>query len=448
MIKKEFRVLAVFLVLLLCFAACDDGVGSESGGVTALEDATSVLVSTPDSSAQSSEKQIEYHFTDSRPIGDVKVLNFAFGQDLWPDYSAYPVLTLRVISKRPLNLEDFSLTMPIQTGYTASVEELPLQREPEADEGSGGEYPFPYYLYQIYEGTDWKSLAELARLAEETEDAMKAREYQTAYQNEMNRLYPAFQKLTERELPAFSLYEIRIRIPSSYEGNEIFNEECSRIELHLDDFDTVLEGKSFRIHKEPLPFKPLMDANGSPEGVKQRYFGSTTGERSYPWNDGYIQLPYLMWIEALENTVLTDLSLYQSSVEIDELQVKLFSEDSGSAKDFFWDGKSPLKVKAGESVLISARLHDPDAGTRLTETAEGVTASSSYGYSARVYAILQYQCDGREGSALVEENLSRVPDPWEAYAIWFDGIDVSSYYLDYYYPILDEWVTPSTEVGS
>lgn len=445
---KGIKALFLALVLLLCFTACDRGGIAESGSDPVGGESAVSTEAGESAASELPEKNCEYRFTDWPASGDVKVLDLAFGQDLWPDYSGYPILTLRVISKRPLNLEEFSLSMPIQTGYTASVEELPLQREPEADEGSGGEYPFPYYLYQIYEGTDWKSLAELARLAEETEDAMKAREYQTAYQNEMNRLYPAFQKLTERELPAFSLYEIRIRIPSSYEGNEIFNEECSRIELHLDDFDTVLEGKSFRIHKEPLPYKPLLDANGNPEGVKQRFFGSTIGVQSYPWNDGYIQLPYLMWIEALENTVLTDLSLYQSSVEIDELQVKLFSEDSGSAKDFLWDGKSPLKVKAGESVLISARLHDPDAGTRLTETAEGVTASSSYGYSARVYAILQYQCDGREGSALVEENLSRIPDPWEAYAVWFDGIDVSSYYLDYYYPILDEWASPSTEVGS
>ena len=167
---KEIKALFLALVLLLCFTACDRGGIAESGS-DPVGGGSAVSTEAGESPApELPEKNCEYRFTDWPASGDVKVLDLAFGQDLWPDYSGYPILTLRVISKRPLNLEDFSLSMPIQTGYTASVEELPLWREPE-NTAVQMEYAFPYYLYQIYEGTDWKALAELARLAEETEDA-------------------------------------------------------------------------------------------------------------------------------------------------------------------------------------------------------------------------------------------------------------------------------------
>ena len=378
-------------------------------------------------------------FSTTPPEGDVIVSNLCFGQDIWPDYSYDPALVLWVMSKHVLDTTQLSVSLPIQTGYKAEVHPVTVYPKPQNPDESGLQYPFPYYLYQIYRGLDWGKLAELERAARENPSAENTQALHS-YGEQFRSDYMA---LTARELPLFYLYQVEISFPTSYAGNTIYDEECDRIELRLGDFETVLEGGSFSIHAEPLPLEPLPEEGEI--AVIQNSVAELTGNGSFPWNEGIERLDRIMDLNVLRDIVLTDFSLCESRIGIVQLHVTV-SSDNGTAMDFFWDGTIPVKVKAGDHLTIDAVLRDPAAANRTVDTADGPVEVACYDYAARIYPILRYTCGEDACTAWGEYNLTRYPDPWEAYAVWFDGLDISGYYLDYYRPICNAWCSEFTEV--
>ena len=371
-------------------------------------------------------------FSTTPPEGDVVVLNLCFGQDIWPDYSYDPTLVLRVLSKHALDTTRFSVSLPIQTGYEAEVHPVTVYPKPQNPDESGLQYPFPYYLYQIYRGLDWGRLAELERAARENPSAENTQALQS-YGEQFRSDYTA---LTARELPLFFLYQVEISFPTSAAGNPLYDEECDRIELRLGDFETVLEGGSFSIHAESLPLEPLPE--DEQPGLSLNSYAGLTGAVSFPWNDGIERLEGLMELEAMKDVVLTDFSFCKSRIEILQLHLTIASEN-GASMDFFWDGKTPVKLKTGDRLTIDTVFRDPLAANHTVDTAEGPAVSSNYDYAARIYPILRYTCEGDPCTAWAEYNLTRYPDPWESYAVWFDGLDISGYYMDYYQPIVNAW---------
>ena len=427
--RSLFPWFAAAMLLALCLMGCKSkpeapAIQDTAPTVGATEGAGSAVI-------PAAQPAYANPFSELPPEGDVVVTNLAFGQDLWPDYSYYPILTLRVLSKHVLDETDCSVRMPIRTGYRAAAHQLSVTPAPAGElKTEGG---FPYFLYQIYRGTDWKKMAELEL------DAASGNEL-NAYGEQYRGDYLA---LTARDLPHFFLYEVQIQFPASAEGNTIFDEECSRIELHLGDFDTVLDGGSFRLHADPLPLEPYK--NDTWLGVKPGMLANPIGTASCPWNDGIERLELLMDLDVQEDVTLTSFSLYESRIELLELYVAVSSE-SGGSMDFAWDGKTPMKLKAGVHVAFSAVIRDPLAANQTVETDRGVVVRSCYDYASRIIGILRYDCGADKGTLWTEHNLTRYPNPWETYAVRFDGLDISSYYLDYYQPFFNSWRAEFTEV--
>lgn len=371
-------------------------------------------------------------FSTTPPEGDVVVSNLCFGQDIWPDYSYDPTLVLWVMSKHALDTTQLSVSLPIQTGYKAEVHPVTVFPKPQNPADPDLRNAFPYYLYQIYRGLDWSRLADLERAAREnpsTENTQALQSYGEQYRSD-------YMALTARELPLFFLYQVEITFPSSAAGNTLYDEECGKIELRLGDFETVLEGGSFSIHAEPLPLEPLSEEDQI--AVIQNSVAVPTENGSFPWNEGIERLDGIMDLNVLRDIVLTDFSLCESRIEVLQLHVMVSSEN-GASMDFFWDGVTPVKLKAGDHLAIDAVLRDPAAANRTVDTADGSAEGPCYDYAARIYPILRYTCGEDACTAWEEYNLTRYPDPWETYAVWFDGLDVSGYYMDYYLPICSDW---------
>ena len=426
---KKTRIFILTAILLL---SCLTGCGSEPETTVV----TAATAPREASIAPTAPAEYANPFSDTPPEGDVIVLNPGFGQDIWPRHSGFPEFDLYVISKHLLDTTDFSLSMPIQTGYTAEVNDVSVIPAPNLDMPSDGNtaihgiHTFPYYLYQIYRGTDWK---EYTRLRQElnnmegSEDIQKINEIQKALDSIALQYWQDYLSLTARDLPVFYAYQIQVRF--SMDAAEIYDEECSRIELHLGDFDTVLEGGSFRIHAESPPLEvPSVD------GWLGIHPGNLGPFRAYcwAWDQGIERIEQLMDLDATEDITLTDFSIYGGRLELLQLNVTI-SSDSGGAVDFYWDGKTPVKLKAGEHLDITAVVRDP-------------SWSGSYNYGARSLAIMRYSCGEKTATHMAEIILESAPDLWEAYAVWFDGLDISSYYGDYYrYDWRNDWRAEFTE---
>ena len=418
--KKTLVFILAALMALSCLAGCRN----KPGGASTSQEKV------PEVSGSSAAGYVN-PFTDAPPEGDVFVMNLAFGQDLWPHSSCYPFLSLRVLSKRPLDTTDCTVTMPIRTAYETNVIELSVIPAPATDRTmeASGYYTgaFPYYLYQAYQGMDWKELARLAAAQEENPLSEDGK----AYDALLLKNWSDFLSLTAKDLPLFYIYEVQISfLQTLTDGKEIFDEECSRIELHLGDFDAVLEGGSFRLHADGLQIMTV--------GIHPHFLGNPLGELSCPYNDGIFSLNQIMDMDVLENITLTDFSLPESRIELLQLNVTVSSEN-GTSMDFCWDGQSPLELKAGDYVSFAAVVRDPAAANRRVETENGAVVTACYVYSGRFMALLRFDCGEEKGSWVTEYNLIRYPDPWEAYAVWFGGVDVASYYLDYVRPYDNLW---------
>ncbi|MBR6120046.1 MAG: hypothetical protein IKQ04_06995 [Oscillospiraceae bacterium] len=424
----------IFILTALLLLSCLTGCGSEPEPTAS----ASTEATAPQESSIRPTAPAEYAnpFSDTPPEGDVIVLNPGFGQDIWPRHSGFPEFDLYVISKHLLDTTDFSLSMPIQSGYTAEVNEISVIPAPNLDMPSDantaihGIHTFPYYLYQIYRGTDWKEYASLQQKLESLDIFSDPDDYnatQEARDTLALQYWQDYLSLTARDLPVFYAYQIQVRF--SMDTAEIYDEECSRIELHLGDFDTVLEGGSFRIHAESPPLEvPSFDGwLGIHPGILGPF-------RAYcwAWDQGIERIEQLMDLDATEDITLTDFSIYGGRLEVLALNVTI-SSDSGGAVDFYWDGKTPVKLKAGEHLDITAVVRDP-------------SWSGSYNYGARSLAIMRYSCGEKTATHLAEIILESAPDLWEAYAAWFDGLDISSYYRDYYrYDWRNDWRAEFTE---
>ncbi len=416
--KKTMIIILAALLALSCLAGCKNKPGTAAATEATVPQETSIYPTAPADYANP--------FSDVPPEGDVIVLHSGFGQDIWPYYSYFPEFDLYVISKRPLDTTDFSLTMPIQTGFTAEVYDLSVIPAPSEDLTSGaqtGIHVFPYYLYQIYRGTDWKEYTRLQQKLENMDVFADVEAYNATKEARDTlalQYWQDYLSLTARDLPVFYAYQIQVRF--TMDAAAIYDEECSRIELHLGDFDTVLEGGSFRIHAESPPLQaPSQDGW---LGIHPGILGPYRANCSFG-DEGIERVEMLMDLDATEDITLTDFSLYGGRLECLQLNVTI-SSDRGGSMDFYWDGKTPVKLKAGEHLDISAVVRDP-------------SGSGSYGCGARSLAILRYSCGEETATHFAEIILESRPDLWEAYAVWFDGLDVSSYYKDYYQPCWNAW---------
>ncbi len=420
--KRTLIFILAALLLLSCLAGCKNKPETAVSTEATAPQETSIFPTAPAEYANP--------FSDTPPEGDVFVTNLAFGQDIWPYYSYSLTLHLQVVSKHPLDTSEFSLTLPIRTSYRAEVNEIPVIPAP-SQENDVGLNTFPYYLYQIYRGTDWKEYARLQqRLSSDdySADPKAHEENRTARDGIALQYWQDYLSLTAKDLPVFYAYDVQIDFSACFGDDSLTTEECGRIELRLGDFETVLEGGSFRIHAEAPPVRNTKD---------DKWFGIRPGTLGPyqvtcdPWNGGVELVTGLMDLDAAEDITLTGISFYESRLEILQLNVRISSEDGGSV-DFYWDGKSKVKVPAGSHLDVDAVVRDPQG-------------SDSWEYAARSLLLMDYICGEEQGTHWTECILIRDPNPWETYAIWFDGLDVSSYYRDYSLVYDSDWRAEFTE---
>lgn len=403
--KKAISCCLLALMLSACLVGC--------GGETP-EAVTEQAPTVPE--VTSGQAEYANPFSDTAPEGDVIVVNQAFGSDIWPMWSYYPELHLQLLSKHPLDTSVFSVTMPIKTDYRAEVQERSVLPAPSRDRREHDQ-SFPFYLYQIYQGMNWKELRRLEAAYSENPTSEDGKNY------EKYRLmgWDGYLALTAKDLPVFYLYDIRIDfVPGMVEGKEIYDETCSQIALRLGDFDTVLEGGSFRIHAQQPPIETIGQWQGIAPGKLGPFLINCT-----PWNGGIEQVELLMDLDAAEELTLTDFSLFGGRLELVQLMVNISSE-AGTSVDCYWDGKSPLRLKAGDHLDITAVIRDPEA-------------VDGYDYAARSLAVMGYSCGEQAASHWAEIIFTRTASPWEIYAAWFDGLDISGYYKDYYQPCFGAW---------
>lgn len=408
-------------VVIMSFVSCtnttsktgDTAASSESNGNIASADTEEIFSDHP-------ERQI--YFIGTNQNGDIYMNN-----------SLVQHIQVGILSLEPIKIEDISVSVPIETDYTAEIGEgnyhyirtTDYLLEQERILVSGA---FPYYLYQCYRGTNWKEMYELYQACQDSITADNVEEMNAAYERFHSchdKYLPEYQALTEEDLPEVYLYNILIYF--GQERGTIKNpvqvsEQFNTIEIQIGEESYQLDIGEIRLHKETFPEEQRKWDSNEIEISSGLQYGLDT----YPWGDGIAYHDDLWIFRAKQDLIISGIYLYEDQSGIELLGAHIQVESGSQSMDFYWDLKTPLTIAEGSDVTIGLFFKDQ----RLCELE----------YGARVNTVLEYKI-GTETKSIIKDCAwdRLVSNIWLIYAAAFDGLDVSAYFEDYYRPINETW---------
>lgn len=361
---------------------------------------------------------------------------FATGNDhydLYVGYSMLPGPQIQLLSRDYIDPNSIQVAIDIKADYSVYVFEQEMgasltSYEIIESEGyrtayviSADAYDLPLYLYQTYAGINWVEVGnkylEYLDLwkkyeAKEVEhdqvtDALGRYNYTaTEYINE-------YSLLTADDIPRFYAYKIQIFIDAA-EVEEVF----TAVQITVDD--TVYDVNIGEVYIRPYSEK----STGHNYLSLQR--SSPTWLSSYPYGVGIEKCRSAIYhaetgltltgLRFLENTTSNVQVLDVTAVIADDVD----SASLGNGIEIEWDGVTPIYIEQGKFVTLIITIQD----NRMKEI----------NYHSKLYPIWEFECDNS-----VYEIISEIPlyryytDKWLLYAIGMDGLDMESYFNDYYY---------------
>ena len=377
------KILVWLLVMMLFLTACAQ---PENPGVTGLDpqpDTPFPVVADPGCSLIEYDPDRQIYFSCS-----------SLDYDIYWGMSCLPFLDILILSREPLNIETAQVDIPIQNGYSIALTECydgNLGRIA-ADDSMAGGCAFPAYLYQCYWGKTWEAGEDPA-------------------------LSAAFGSLKPEELPQFHVYQVSILLERTVGGEETIRE----ITLTIDGNSYPLHIGEIRLREEPELNYPI-DWDMDDGGITSQNLIYASNPMLY--NDGIDQICPAFDFTAAYDMELLDLYLLDTEIEILDVRLVIRSPN-GTGMDFYWDRTSPVYLNAGDAVQIFVYYRDQ--------------RQTALDYRAKAWPVIEYQCALGSYSAFAECTLQRELNFYALYAMVFDGVDLESYYRDYYFPKYESW---------
>ena len=381
------KIVVWILVIMLFLTAC-----SQSGGTDETTSLLQTMDTLPDAPfpvlTDPGNSLIEYD-PDRQIYFSCRNLDY----DIYLDMSCAPFLNIRILSKNALNIETVQANIPIQNGYSILIAESndEFLGQLSTDDSIMSGYVFKPYLYQSYEEKSWK----------DGEDAA---------------LSEVYSRLTPEDLPQFHVYHVTIMFEKTVGGDEAFQD----ITLTIDGKDYPLSIGEIWLHEKAVlnyPDDQWLDGGISTQSL-------IVDSHTMLYNDGIDQICPAFDFTAAYDMELLDLYLLDPKIDILDVRLVINSQ-KGSSMDFYWDRKSPVYLESGDHVWIYVYYRDERQDT--------------LDYTAKAWPVIDYKCELGYYSAFTECTLCRELNLYELYAIVFDGVDLESYYRDYYFPKYESW---------
>lgn len=345
---------------------------------------------------------------------------------IYKSFSSMPSISVYIFSKNELDVSAISLELSAQSDYAISVGEAALDGI--LVEGIGGRTHFTYALYQCYMGKDFAKLWELEKTYNACYDAyfeeeeISYEEYKAAeqaYRSYRDAEMDSYLHLTKDDLPGFHVY-----YASATFLGEFFEETITEVQLRIGDQIKDLTLGEITITKETPSFPVELDWYNGGGYAYDGIMGSGNGPP--PYNDGIHRIEGYFSFTAEHAMTLTDLKLDNSNHKLVGVWIDLVTADGFSISGQ-WDMSEPYLLMPGDRVRIHVAYQD-----------EGVTSLS---YATKVWGYLIYEWDKGISCKLSECDVRAAArlNFYEMYALVFEGLDLESYYRDYYYPKYEPW---------
>lgn len=433
--KKYEKMLCMLLAavfLLCCLPGCGDKQPDSTGnGTTDTTGTTGATIGETNGPGE-----VILPTTPENPGNDLidydperEIYFFSGGNDftIYEGYTTLPGYSLYIMSQNELDVSSIQLSVPVQSNYATSVKQLELMGTD--DSGSlyhGFETVFPYELYQCYLGKDFARLLALKKEYQQFQNAYESGECtweevnaaQKAYNDYQSAELDAYEQLTMADLPQFYLYMVSASFLDAFVADEAF----SRVELAIGDQSYQLDIGEVRLRKN-MSLPAELDWSRGDYNATHGIFGSAWGPSVY--NDGLHYVDCYFSFTATEPMLLTELVLDNPNQRLEKVWVRIRTAD-GLQSHRQWDMSEPVEIYPGDIVRISIAYHHDNLSVLASRT--------------KLWGFLIYECADGTVCKISECDIHNGGiNFYEMYAIIFDGLDMESYYRDYYYPTYEPW---------
>ena len=352
-----------------------------------------------------------------------------------------------IISKNPLDIDSISVDIAIEHSYTVKIREISMDGIADSEEGELPAeckgYQFPYELYQCYKGKDFQKLAELhwnwqywiqvmSMCNELIEEEAITQELWDSYYTQFQTVYGAYQDylkaeleeyraLKKEDLPTFYVYSVRIYFDPNAEPKP--NETFSEITLTVGEQTYYQQIGQITVTNEKRTVMDQVDWHNDYENADDGIFGQSMGP--LPYNDGLHYAPNYFHITVDRYKALTILALDNPAHQLEAVWIALKPE-GGSWSTYKWDMSEPFELYPGDEVQIGIIYRD--------SSLEGFL-----GYQTKLDGHLEYESDGKTWYKVCNCYVSESMNYYALYALIFEGVDLESYYWDYYYVFQEDW---------
>lgn len=354
--------------------------------------------------------------------------------------------SFRIFSKKPLDVDSISVTVPVSHPYTVRVREyehggveavsVTSRMEISAYRDQTG---FTYPMYLAYLGKDFRELAQLRYNRDQMqdwfnhyynlyEDELTFAQYtllqqpyedaKQAYEEYLNADYSSYLALTEAELPQFYVYGVLIDFDSFTELAQ--EESFTQIEITIGDEVYVQDVGNISLIKDwdlPAPIDWTVGYGGI-DGI----LGNT--DSAMPYNDGELCISTYFRFTVDRYKLLEELVMLNPVQKVERVWLEI-QPTNGKTYVVEWDMSEPYEVYPGDYVVVYAAYSDP--------------ALNTPGYQTMTDAYLLYSTDGEQYLKFSHCETGCGGSDYFWNAVLFDGIDMEDYYWEYYYRFNEPW---------
>lgn len=290
-------------------------------------------------------------------------------------------------------------------------------------EQAPNDYRFEYqdYLSFTRNGIDWKTAGELyltaseidAELAKDPMNAELREKSAEAWRNYGDFMTP-YQEVYAQDRESF------INGHSYYAYQVVVGFETPATAETVESIHLEVAGERYTLEIGQIRLYPgLYEHLGLEMKELQGITDSSMGAQLVrgPWENGSFQYDLRLTAEA--DLTLDRLELVtEEGAAITDIQVERVSA-SGVATNMQWNGDSRYDVDEGDRITLLVSLYDP----RIVGKAE---------YLSTVHLVYEYTVDGETISVPIGLELKREQNLYDLCAMYLDGVDLRSYYVDFY----------------
>ena len=338
------------------------------------------------------------------------------------------VFCFKLFTKREVDSNAIKISISCKNNYTYSVTQESINlRDTEYSAGYetgtiSGPFYLPYYVYQNYRGTDFVLAEKLWDLylyppEDGSEEAIKAEaliNHKTplaAYEAVINEALDGYKALTSEDTREFYVYTVWVTF------DVVVDEVITNIDVNIENQQICQEIGKLHLVPTMIPSTHPHTNDLKTNGMPVLSFATNL------YGDGMAEL-FLFDLIAEKDITLTGMRFLDDVTEILEINLTVLS--GGNIITCVWDGKTPICLFEGDEIIVNAVIKN--------ENLVGL-----FYYVDLNYELLM-KINGENFSKANCLNMSPINMSYhEIYAIVFDGLDMESYYKDYYYPVFESW---------